>query len=349
MIDEAGVAHAAASIERDGIFYLTNASGDWTMQRLTEAPGEGRSSGHDGLVWLGLDRDGSLAVAFQRYERWECEPFGCGPREPESAYLLTRVAGTWSSLVDLPVDLPTSLAFIDGHLHHAFAEYGEASQSVFYETDASGSWTRELIGDGEATVWPQLMLASDGTARIAFNGVDRHLYLATQQQDGSFALADVSDTPRYGLMLDASDNLHSSWFDESGDEPPRERYTRLENGSWTEPVLTYPADRSLTDPCDKHVGSTLDSDDVAIGDDGSVYAISRNDPIEAGLWYSTNHTGQFVATQLRPPSYWSPEICDVAVEGFHQRPAQLELDNDGRPHVLFLDGEGLFYTVGPLN
>jgi hypothetical protein len=70
MVDDAGIAHAAAELD-GAIYYLTNAGGSWTRDPVSR-PDAG--AGRDPQI--AIDADGSLVVAYatNRSGQFEDEP-----------------------------------------------------------------------------------------------------------------------------------------------------------------------------------------------------------------------------------------------------------------------------------
>ena len=341
LIDNEGIAHAAAELD-DAVWYLTNAAGSWTRERLSTPPGSG---GHDGAVQIAMDRDGTLAVAFIRFERWRCE-LDCYGR-PEATYILSNAGGEWSEPEPVPVDrrpYHAGIAIHDGRIHVLASVRDDAA---WYGTRLDGgAWTAEHLPGRARNA--QLALASDGTARVLY--LHETLRFATAAgQDGGFTVEDVPvDAGPALLALDRADRPHIVMDEHDG---AGARYLTRDDSGWSAPVPAFPG-LTISDDCGEIIYEGMGASGMAVSDDGAVHVLSPNEVLFAGLWYASNRTGTFDIQQVQPRDeiFDEGELCleDIAVDGDPTRPAAIDVDDTGRPHVLYqsVDGLKLVYQVG---
>ena len=341
VVDGQGMAHAAARLG-DGIFYLTNAGGSWTRERISRPP-QAQDEEDVGYVdrepSIAIDADGSLWVAFTRM--FDFENFG---PYPEGIYLVTNRSGSWSSAVQLVGDTANSpsLKVRGGHIFFAYVD-GRSSDAydpsarypVRYGTDLGGSlaFTR-VARHGDL---PQLELDTDGRPHILFasgaslGNPDGLSYALGAAPSGSFTVEHLPGTTgnerRAALAVDQSADAHAVWNlwpeDAAG---PSVSYARRADGSWSSPEELMR---------DAGIQSAIAADPARPG----VLHVGVGG--EAGVWYLTDRRGSFQSERLSRQEVLS---LDLAVDG------------GGRPHVLFMTGidEGdvvtghqLWYGTGP--
>jgi hypothetical protein len=348
-----GVAHAAAGLG-GGIFYLTNASGSWTRERLTTGLRTRREIIEDGQPSIAIDGDGSISIAFVRRSGSRQDVFG---PHPEAIYLVTNRGGSWSqpaALVGEGLEHSPSLQVRQGNIHLAY-QVGYAVDvlslrsrfPIRYTTNAGGIWTDERVaGHGTA---PILRLAPDGTARVLF-GDEYGLLRATTElryatattPTGSFAVEPVSGSSDedafYRLELDNAGRPNVLWVADESDDGPVIHVQR-HDGSWSHSEITLagadlPARPGLIEMETDSQGAIHlllnTAEYVPVGDDWEYRTY--------GVFYATNRTAELRFDRLPPES---------ASHG------ALTIDQQGHPHLLFgtaqwADGEKeLWYGVGP--
>jgi hypothetical protein len=337
VIDAGGVAHAAAVLN-DGIFYVTNASGSWTRERLT------RPDGHDDDPSIALDDDGSLWVAFTHWPPEDpdyCPPdmadcFGPGP---EGIYLVTNSSGSWSApeLLAAGGSNSPSLKVSNGTVHAAFLGswvIGELSGPgrVHYLTNSGGEWTSEHLG--RAYGGPVLELDREGRSRVAFwdvaedeegyLGAARVWYATARTASGDFSLEQLpqsagANTHWLGnleLALDGQDRPHvvgEVWSDTAD----AIHYWHAGPAGWSEEV---------------EVVSNVEMVALEADAAGAVHLLVSVP--DCCLDYVSKRDGSFVGRTLHEAG----GSGDAA------------LDAQGRLHVLFIAGYGsqreLWYAIG---
>ena len=329
IIDGDGLAHAAAELN-DGIFYLTNASGSWTRERLTTPP----EGGSDREPSIALDPvDGYLAIAFTRYGRYDCFELGCFPADSMGIYVIHNLPGEWSELIEAVSGSAVRPDLrIGGGEHLAYELIGTDDSWVHHATagQPGPTWIDTRLGVGSS---PSLQLGSDGLPRIAYvdDGVQ---YATTVSPDGPFSIEQVpgiDGSP--DLLLDSADVPHLVYS--SFDDPTAILHSERAGESWTAPDLIV-ADRFASQS--------------AIDGNGTFHVIydayDSADEDDDGLWYATNRQGSYALHQI-----------DRSIRAFVDGPgaaSALAVDRFNRPHFLYVviypdDRVGLYYAIGPGN
>lgn len=343
VVDGDGNGHVAA-VATDGIFYLTDASGSWTRERLTRAP----TGGYDGEPSIVIRDDGSLAITFARFGGLQCS-FGCVPVDPQGIFLVNNRSGNWSDavlIIEGRVQEP-SLQAGASQLHLAYSR-GDEDRTVeyAYAADDTGTWTIEAVGEGES---PTLRMGRDGFARISFRVLYglRNLYYAAQADSGEFVVERVPGNwvvyTQPLLVLDASDEPQIVFFNDIEQSDPNcgSLSVRRNAGRWMDASVVFPED----DLC--HVRAEMVDTDST----GTLHVISWYDVSGPGVWYANDAGGAFRALQLREPM----NVIDDRPGGG----SAMAMDDGGRPHVLYdvyefnsdsadqPDEDGLWYGIGP--
>jgi hypothetical protein len=313
VLDASGVAHVAAQ-GKSGIWHLTNASGDWTRERLTTTA---RHEVHDSVAIALDDSDGSLWVAYaQRRD-------DLAPNFSSAVAYVTNKSGPWSQPIDIPGSSELqALAVTGGAIHLASndqqAEDAEDLSDIFrplYITNGGGNWAAVPVAERGYNL--ALRLAPDGRVDLIMEswqpGTDvSTIYQATRAAGaGSFDLQPIIE----GLPLYESQEVGA--LDPTGVPhlflsqgfPVTATYVRGLGGSQTEPegVPIMP-------------GSIAFDAQVALhGVDGDRYV--------------TNVGGSFAAQNL---------AC-----GCEPNDAGIAVDAGGRPHVVLSSRDGIWYTFGP--
>lgn len=330
VVDDRGIAHAAASLGR-GIVYLTNTTGQWTREALSEPSATGQEDWDPSIA---VDTDGSLAIAFVRRA---CSKMGCAEGQ---IFLMSNSSGEWSDPEQIASGDSPSLQARDGRFHLAYVAAGlrgdvacESPRPVHYTTNVSGEWTDDRVarhGDN-----PTLELGSDGRARILFGnyyceflGPEGVYYGTATTGTGSFTLEAIPDTTSNdnrvaGLALDTADRPHAIFWRIYDDDDNDSYYVLRREDGWSQPELVIEG---------------IDAMSIGTDGDGAVHILAIGSP---GTWYLTNRGGAFQSDQVSvaAPSVWS-------------NAAALAIDPSGRPHLLFSTGgyddprPGLWYAVG---
>lgn len=152
-----GLAHAAVTQYEPeegtpGVWYASESpDGSWTSQRLT--------SDSDLSPSLVVDSNGQATIAFERFPANNLN-------DTNGIYLASQGADGWTvQRIFHGSAHDPSLRRFDGHDYIAFAGPG---RTVYYGTNASGSWHFEHFGTQCCTGSPLLRVAPDGTPRIAW-------------------------------------------------------------------------------------------------------------------------------------------------------------------------------------
>ena len=333
-----GAAHAVGVIwrESEGLFYLTNAGGEWSEEQLPTPP----LRGADVRPAIDVDSDGTVHVVYS----W-CQ-LDC-PDDPllNGAYHLTRQSGAWSEAERLPDGVSAgSLRVDNGTLHLAYSTSAGDTIPAYYSTNAGGSWsTTELAADGDII---GLELDGSGTAYVVFEEFSQartasQLYLATATPGAAPSRQPLTGLPlpdpTYALLfdMDGAGRLHFAFYgDEEGSQ-----YVLGSPGSWSEPVAMF--EPVPVDYGDDDIGELRPFvGGIAVDRDGSVHAVSQDNGGGGAYVYATNRSGTFQSEQLLPLTTW---------DDAPPPPVAIDLDAAGRPHMIFVgfgeDGGDLWYTT----
>lgn len=324
LVDASGAAHVAAAgsvVDNKGIWYLTNASGTWTSERVSTAPPVEGFEGleYDGEPSIAMDSDGSTWIAFTR---WACDE--CAPNPSDGIFLVTNAGDTWSEPVQMAGNQTSqpSLVARDGATYLAYAEGmvpGLRSFPVWYRTDSS------LVRVARNGSNPQLWLDSNGSPRILFAaaGIRRAI-----EDTGTFYLESLPGSnggmsPRYAFDPVTSSPA-AAWSAWSSDQQHiNVMYSGSQFGIWPDPTIAIP-----------------DGDVIGLGIyNGVVHLIAvKADPEDwGGLLYATNAGGDFAVSTLH---------------GSGGMNSALAVDSTGRPHIVFTVEDpagkrGIWYGMGP--
>jgi hypothetical protein len=328
VIDNDGIAHAAAELN-DGIFYLTNASGSWTRERVS-TPVAGGSDRNPSMTY-DADED-YLALSFTRYGLYECYELGCYPANSLGIYVVTNYSGTWSA----PFAVTGSdtdyhqLRAGRGQLHLAYEALGGESSFVHHATDSSPgpTWVDVRLAEGHS---PSLQVGRDGLPRIAFN--DDGVFFATASStDGPFSVERVPAIVGWPELLLGEDDVAHIVFT-SWEDPWSIMYTTSTGSGWSEPELIA---------LDEIAGA------AAVDGSGALHLIydvyDTADESDEGLWYATNRAGSFEHRQLDQSTRVVPDGAGAT--------SAIAVDRAGRAHFLFTvpfddSRAGLYYAIGP--
>jgi hypothetical protein len=238
-VDADGGVHIAAAIgigagDSRGIIYLTNSSGVWTDEQVTTAPPGQDDLEFDGEPDIAVDAEGTVWIAFTRYD---CG--GCTPTISEGVYVMSNVGGSWTQ----PEQIAGSQAYgpsLDvragvAHLAYSFGQMPEAlTYPVYYATNKSGTWVSTRITTDARLA--QVAVGLDGVARVAYitpTGVSLNSFpsadaFLTQQVPGPGENAE-------GLVhfVDPAGRTHILWSELS---PVMHEVVQDQTGRWSEPA-----------------------------------------------------------------------------------------------------------------
>lgn len=335
VVDPDGFVHAAF-VRNGRLQYLTNTSGAWTRQAVTTP------EGRDDQPSIALDSDGSLWIAFTRWE--PCPVEGDCFAQPEGILYVTNSSGAWLAAEQLGPKWSArpSLAVRQGKVYLAYLANQACGfepcgpSALHYKTNSSGSWVDDEIGD--TLEWgPELALGSDGSVYLAYIDVGKwptewdvnmssHVTgIAVARGDG--ATGSLSSETIYEetggsifssvlMALDGSDRPHVVAEMVDVDDSSTVHYFATRDGVWAEEPTAPPAMPSA----------------LAADGDGSLHVLLAMP--DCCLQYMTNQSGAFEGG-------WS--LADG--------PGVIDVDQRGRAHILFVttgdNGDSLWYTVGP--
>jgi hypothetical protein len=328
VIDNDGIAHAAAELN-DGIFYLTNASGSWTRERIS-TPVTGGSDRNPSMTY-DADED-YLAISFTRYGRYECYELGCYPANSLGIYVVTNYSGTSSEpfAVTGPDTDYHELRAGRGQLHLTYEALGGEASFIHHATDSGPgpTWVDVRLTEGHS---PSLQVGRDGLPRIAFN--DDGVFFATAAStDGPFSVERVPAIVGWPELLLGEDDVPHIVFT-SWEDPWSIMHTIWTGSGWGEPELIA---------LDEIAGA------AAVDGRGALHLIydvyDTADELDEGLWYATNRAGAFEHRQLDQSTRVVPDGAGAT--------SALAVDRAGRAHFLFtvpFDDRraGLYYAIGP--
>jgi hypothetical protein len=363
VVDDDGTVHAVGVLN-DDVFHLSNASGEWTRERLTSASRTGASITAYGNPSIALDVDGTLGIA---YAGGTGDPRGMGPL-PDTIYYTTNRGGSWSAPVvvnDAVLFTRPSLQLRDGRFHIAYQagspfDVLDPSERypIRYATGAGGEPSDVQVA--EHGTRPILRLAPDGAPHIVFG--DAYSVLSDQTElryataaagRDSFTVESIAgsrdvsvvnpkndDEVFYGMDVTADGRPIVTWGDD-GSSDPSVHVHRREGGSWSNTVIDLAALDlgGLPRPLATAVDSAGDMHMIVI-----TAAWVFDDPDGDGVWqnqavyYVTNRGGTLRADRLPTELAWTGSIT---------------LDGRDRPHLLFgvprgYEGEpGLWYGIAP--
>jgi hypothetical protein len=228
-----GIAQTEWRGDHGDVWYATNRSGSWVATKIFAHA--------TGLYWqfpsIALDEHDRIYVAADRVHCAFAEGLCGRSTGHRGIWYLTdsgRTRGTFGSPLRLTPDQTGagSLAVAQGHLYLAYEACSERScyldtTDIRFGTDAAGAWKTVVVSDrGKG---PQLALAPDGTARIAYMGPHWYMWLAsssegtgglsTSRVPGSGYVEDidtVSLPPRLAVASDGS--AHLTWVKASDGE-----------------------------------------------------------------------------------------------------------------------------------
>jgi len=343
------VVWTSVGYERDheigGVLYATNASGSWRLTELTSP----RAGSYDTAAQIAIDRSGSVAIAFSRYE-----PDGI---DNEAMYLMVNRSGSWSEMIEVPYRYDSfyngTLAVHDGvaHLTYVTGRNTGGPWQVWHAA-YDGSWTSTEIAEfaqGHGPRAHSIAATDSGELRIAFI-VGNAIYVASGATGSLTLEAPTTSTASLNAPLLLAFDGHGDLHLVSG-----RRYMRRVGGGLSDPQQIFPR-VTWTDGCDERVGDGPSAQTLRIAPDGGAHVVSFFDgPFMESPWYATNRDGTFQAIRLYEPSRtYQPgdrvklriEECleHLAIDFFDPIGLDMAVDRRGRPHILTTNRQ---YFVGP--
>jgi len=313
------VVAAGSGSQNRGIWYVTNGSGQWIAERLTTLPtGSADREEYDGEPSIALAADGSVWIAFTR---WECRE--CAPNPSEGVFVMGNPSGSWSDPVRVAKAQSNSpsLDARDGAVHLAYAfgmlpVPGPEEYPTFYGTDAGGGWTfREVAGNAD---YPQLSVGPDGLVQVLH--LNMGVRLATAESPSSaFAVESVyGDGNEWGPLLgtDTDGRPVAAWTSVANENEVF--YSSRFSGSWSPPVAV--------------MDGVLQG--LVVDGAGTAHLIASSEA--GGLVYTIGRDAF-----AEPVSLFAGDATRAA----------MAVDPSGRPHVTFTVGSppgerGIWYMAG---
>jgi hypothetical protein len=242
VVDSQGTVHVAATgygADIRGIWYVTNASGQWTSQQVSSPPPAEDGEQGDGEPSIALDSDGSVWIAFSRWTCWQCYP-----DSPDGTWYVTNASGTWSEprQIAQAANLSPSLVVRDGIVHVAYNERTNLGHGddypIWYSTNASGEWvTIQIARKGYA---PRLSLDATGRFQILYVAPN-DIRLATQRPSGDFgapeALPGSAGGSGLAMAIEAGDGRMWAGWDQDTAGSSNVMVARHNPEGWSQPEL----------------------------------------------------------------------------------------------------------------
>ena len=343
--DDAGHLHVigATRLPGRGLFYLTNASGTWTEEEITQPAAEGT----DDDPTIGIDAEGRIWVTFRRWSIYEECGLGCSrdPSRIEDRYVTAHTDGGWLKPVSFGLakyrnDLSLVLdedAVVGGTFEAAYVVAVHGTPQVRYATNDSGEWQDTFVAEGYD---PDLAIGSDGEPRIALdtaNGATSGLLAARvdgEWEIDSIRMGEDFDFDVETLLVDSIDQpvvVFSRFEEDAGYRSylwVRESFDNM--GEY--PLADCIVEQAYVGPAD-------------LGVTDSVHGLCSVFDTEArdGIWYARVLDGIESMTRIS-------DSVRVVADGFDAAQT-LVGDANGTPHVFYAtpydDVEALMYAVGP--
>lgn len=339
VVDASGNVHVAADRYGVGlgVEYLTNASGSWTVEQVTQP----KVRGKDVVNGIAFVETGALEITFARWSVYQYCGFGCERNRSrfDDHYAILNDGSGWSAPTRLGnPELEAYDPVIVERAGHRFAAYSknisDFESVVYYATEESGAWVEEEVAPGYS---PRLAFDSHGDPRILLKELEGDALLATRSADGWQTEpvptgGDPNDLSVHALMVDSGDRSVVVFSRYDGEGAGYRSYVVLRDGAgWSGELMfaNAQADQVLLGPTD--VLQAL----------YSVWETETDD----GLWHASLNlaTGHGSMTRIS-------ESYRFAYDG--PSPAQfMALGPDGSPYVIFAtpydDVDALYYTRGP--
>jgi len=323
-LDADGHVHVAAS-DSHGIYYFTNASGEWVRTDLVSAPDGGAAMSPT----IAVSPSGKVVVAYSRWSRYDfcvdvCEE--APPNELDGVYLAINNGEGWGTGLPVPgKGEGTGLAFNGDELHAV--RYG--STVVSYATLGS-DWSDPVEIEARGVAFASGRDERPGLLVETEVG----LSLVQRANNGQLVEAPVpatfQGTPAR-LAFDRLNRPHVVFgvYDSQADAE-RFMHTMRDGDAWTQPEQLA-------------VGG---NNAIAVDDADRLHVAYATETSDFRWWdirYALIAKGAIDRVRL-DRSY----LYDFGPNGV----PTLALDSTGRPHVVFStqgldDGSGLFYVAGP--
>lgn len=248
------------------IYYLTNESGTWSPEQLTN------NGNQDRPVDLAVDGNGNVHILYLGVYT-----------NPGDLYYITNTGGSWSSPVTISSDIDAA-DIISDNSNNIHVSYIKDSK-VYYVAESGGSWSEEQISGSSETIayinGVKMAVDSTGQFHIAYGNEDKQLKFVTGSS-GSWATPELVETTTDNnyvivddIILDSNNKTYICYnFDNY-----RVKVADNVSGDWAveEIDFYYRFDGYLTFDNDGYLNL--------------VYSRSNNGA--AGLCYATNRSGSW--------------------------------------------------------
>jgi hypothetical protein len=235
-VDDVGRAYVAASIaigagDSRGIVYLTSSRGSWAAEQVTTAPPGQDGLGYDGEPDIAVAPDGTVWIAFTRYE---CA--GCTPTISSGVYVINNGGGSWSKPEQVGAsqsyDPSIAVNSSGAHLAYSFGQMpGLDAYPGFHASNELGSWTSTQLDDNSFR--PQIALGRDDIPLVAY-GTPRGVTVNSFVFD-SAAFSDVpgptGEVNALFFTVDKTDRQHVIW---EGANLPMQQVIENSDGGWSQ-------------------------------------------------------------------------------------------------------------------
>jgi subtilisin family serine protease len=302
---------SAPSVLGTGLYYATNASGDWVVWRLTTEAVAGPPA-------IAVEADGTAHITVRRAHGAE-----------SGLTYFTDEGGTWTSLqlTNHAEDFWSSVGVeTTGAVDVAFARPGFGL--YVQRRSSGGTWgTPQLVHDGEATA-PDLAIDPADHVHVVFGLVDGFNTVAgvgyATNRTGSWVESTVAGGQAHdaSLAVDAAGHAHVAYQQATGSVLGI-FYATNTTGSFVSSLARASSSEGGTGNTTSYAVDASGHHHVALG--------SRYGEASAGLYYGTDLSGSWVFTKL--DSNWPVAIA-------------MTLDASGHPHIAFTNQSGPNWRVG---
>jgi hypothetical protein len=226
-----------AATGRGGLWFITNRGGSWTHAKVLANP-TNKSWTNPSIAIDGSDH---VYIALERTECDECTPNGS-----DGVFLITDRGRTHGSFPSAATKVAgnaagdSSIKAFGGRIYIAYSSPCSCipgdDRPLYLKTSTNAtSWTKSLITSGGNV--PQLRVASNGHARVAYTRHDGLGYAVAGTTTGSFTSGKIPSTTGYDyaplLALDSSGRARIVY--ENFNSPYHLRYDRQTAGAWGSP------------------------------------------------------------------------------------------------------------------
>ena len=331
-VDQDGHAHVAATLGHD-IYYVTNSTGSWTRERISNAATDLR---HIGPV-IALDRDGSLGIAFTETCR------ACAGGVPDDILFSSGSSGSWSTPSRIAGGWAAALELVDGVVHLAYndgnvedlEDLNDQSRPL-YGTNAGGSWASVPLANLGAI---SAMDVTVGSIQVVFSTwdhgqSDRNQLRMVSTAGISQPFAD-DDVP-----IAVGDNYYAVTFDADG-----RPHVVWSSSYYDGDVYRSSTARHLWRAANGWVNDELDEatqpSAIAVHDETRLHAVEEAwglaETPDVVYWQHAGDGDEFKKLGC----------CVFENNSGDWATPTIAVDSLNRPHIFYGTAEGSWYAVGP--